>query len=55
MATESAFVDAPSCILMIVEMHPDVLADLLVVLVVTFGAIAPSSTLGAAYHRGGGR
>ena len=45
-ATESAFVDAPSCILMIVEMHPDVLADLLVMLVVMFGAIAPSSTLG---------
>ena len=46
MATKSAFVDAPSCISMIVEMHPDVLVDLLVMLAVMFSAIAPSSTLG---------
>ena len=46
MATEAAFVDAPSCISMIVEMHPNVLVDLLVMLAVMFGAIAPSSTLG---------
>ena len=46
MATESAFVDASSCILTIVEMHPDVLVDLLVVLALMYGAIASSSTLG---------
>ena len=46
MATESVFIDAPSCISTIVEMHPDVLVDLLAVLVVIFGVIAPSSTLG---------
>ena len=46
MAAESAFVDAPSCISMIVEMHPDILVDLLVLLVMMFGVITPSSTLG---------
>ena len=46
LATESAFVDAPSCISTIVEMHPDVLVDLLVVLAVMFSVITPSSTLG---------
>jgi len=55
MATKSAFVNAPSCISTIVEMHPDVLVDLLVMLAVMFGAITPSSTLGATYHRGAGR
>ena len=45
MATESAFVNAPSCISMIVEMHPDVLVDLLVMFAVMFGAVAPSSAL----------
>ena len=45
MATESVFIDAPSCISTIVEMHPDVLVDLLVVLAVMFSAVASSSTL----------
>ena len=46
MATEAAFVDTSSCISEIVDLHPDVLVDLLVVLAVMFGAITPSSTLG---------
>ena len=46
MATESAFVDTSSCISAIVEVHPDVLVDFLVVLAMMFGAVAPSSTLG---------
>ena len=46
MATESAFIDAPLCISTIIEMHPDVLVNLLVMLAVMFGVIAPSSTLG---------
>ena len=45
MATEAAFVDSSSCILEIVEVHLDVLVDLLVVLAVMFDAVAPSSTL----------
>ena len=45
MATEVAFVDTSSCILEIVEVHSDVLVDLLVVLAVMFNAIAPSSAL----------
>ena len=45
MATEAAFVDTSLCISEIVEVHPDVLVDLLVVLVVIFGVVAPSSTL----------
>ena len=45
MATEVTFVDTSSCISEIVEVHPDVLVDLLVVLVVMFSAVAPSSTL----------
>ena len=45
MATEAAFVDTSSCISEIVEVHPDVLVDLLVVLAMMFGAVAPSSTL----------
>ena len=46
MATKTTLLDTPSCISTIVEMHPDVLVDLLAVLVVIFGVIAPSSTLG---------
>ena len=46
MATKSAFIDAPSCISTIIEMHPNVLVDLLVMLVAKFDVIAPSSTLG---------
>jgi len=45
MATKAAFVDTSSCILEIVEVHSDVLVDLLVVLAVVFNAVAPSSTL----------
>ena len=45
MATEVAFVDTPSCISEIVEVHSDVLVDLLVVLAVEFNAVAPSFTL----------
>ena len=44
-ATEAAFVDMPSCISEIVEVHSDVLVDLLVVLAMVFNAVAPSSTL----------
>ena len=45
MATESVFINAPSCISMIVEMHPDVLVDLLVVLAWVFDAVTLSSPL----------
>ena len=45
MATEVAFVDTSSCISEIVEVHSDVLVNLLVVLVVMFNAVAPSSIL----------
>ena len=45
MATKAAFVDTSSCILEVVEVHSDVLVDLLVVLAVMFGAVAPISTL----------
>jgi len=45
MATEAAFVDMSSCISEIVEVHPDVLVDLLVMLAVMFNAVAPSSAL----------
>ena len=45
MTTESAFINAPSCISTIVEMHLDVLVDLLVMLVVMFVVVAPGSTL----------
>ena len=41
MATEAAFIDMPSCISEIVEVHSDVL----VVLVVMFDVVAPSSAL----------
>ena len=45
MVTKEALVDTSSCISEIIEVHPDVLVDLLVVLVVMFHAVAPSSTL----------
>jgi len=45
MATEAAFVDTSSCISKIVEVHSDVLVDLLVELAVMFNAVAPSSAL----------
>ena len=45
MAIEVAFVDTPSCISKIVEVHSDVLVDLLVRLAMMFNAVAPSSAL----------
>ena len=45
MATKAEFVDMSSCISKIVEVHSDVLVDLLVVLALIFDAVAPSSTL----------
>ena len=45
MMTKAAFVDTSSRISEIVEVHSDVLVDLLVVLVVMFNAVAPSSAL----------
>ena len=45
MVTKAAFVDTPSCILEIVEVHSDVLVNLLVGLAVMFNAVAPTSSL----------
>ena len=45
METETAFIDTSSCISEIVEVHSDVLVDLLVGLAVMFNAVAPSSAL----------
>ena len=45
MATEAAFVDTSSCISEIVEVHSDILVDLLVMLAVMFHAVAPSFAL----------
>ena len=45
MATKAAFVDMSSRISEIVEVHSNVLIDLLVMLVVMFNAVAPSSAL----------
>ena len=45
MAAKAAFVDTSSCISEIVEVHSDVLVDLLVVLAMVFGAVAPGSPL----------
>ena len=45
MVTEMTFVDMSSCISEIVEVHSDVLVDLLVVLVVMFDVVAPSSAM----------
>jgi len=43
MATEAALVDTSSCVFEIIEVHSDVLVDLLVVLAKVFDAVAPSS------------
>ena len=45
MATEATLIDTSSCVSEIIEVHSDVLVDLLVVLAVMFDAVAPSSTL----------
>ena len=44
-ATKATLVDTSSCVAEIIEVHSDVLVDLLVVLAVMFNAVAPSSTL----------
>ena len=45
MATEAAFIDTSLCISEIVEVHSDILVDLLVMLAVMFDVVAPSSAL----------
>ena len=45
MATKAAFVDTSSCISEIVEVHPDVLVNLLVKLTVMFNAVSLGSAL----------
>ena len=45
MATEAALVDTLSCISEIIEVHSDVLVDLLVMLAKVFDAVAPSSLI----------
>ena len=45
MATEATLVDTSSCVSEIIEVHSDVLVDLLVVLAVMFDVVAPSSPL----------
>ena len=45
MATEATLLDTPSCTLEVVEVHSSILFDLLVVLVMVFGAMAPGSPL----------
>ena len=45
MATEATLLDTPSCILEIVEVHPSVLFDLLVVLAMVFSTMALGSPL----------
>ena len=45
MATKAMLVDMSSCISEIIEVHSDVLVDLLVMLAVMFDAVAHSSPL----------
>ena len=45
MMTEATLVDMSSCVAEIIEVHSDVLVDLLVVLAVMFDAVAHSSPL----------
>jgi len=45
MAIEAVFINTSSCISEIVEVHSDILVNLLVVLAVMFNAVAPSSAL----------
>ena len=45
MVTEAALVDTSSCVSEIIEVHSDVLVDLLVVLAKVFDAVAPISPL----------
>ena len=43
--TEATLLDTPSCIPKVTEVHSSVLFDLLVVLVMVLGVVAPSPTL----------
>ena len=43
MATEAALVDMSSCVSKIIEVHSDILVDLLVVLAKVFNVVAPRS------------
>ena len=45
-ATEVTLLDTPSCIPEVAEVHSSVLFDLLVVLAMVFGAMAPGSPPG---------
>ena len=45
MATEATLLDMSSCILEVAEVHSSVLFDLLVILAMVFGAMAPGATL----------
>ena len=45
MATEVALVNTSSCVSEIIEVHSDILVDLLVVLAVMFNVVAPSFAL----------
>ena len=45
MATEATLLDMPSCIPKITEVHSSVLFDLLVVLAMVLGAVAPNPTM----------
>ena len=45
MATEATLLDTPSCIPEITEVHSSVLFDLLVVLAMVLGAVAPNPTM----------
>ena len=45
MAVEATLLDTPSCILEIAKVHSSVLFDLLVVLAMVLGVVAPNSTM----------
>ena len=45
MVTEAALIDTSSCVSEIIEVHSDVLVDLLVMSAKVFDAVAPSSPL----------
>ena len=44
-ATEATLLDTPSCLSEVAEVHSSILFDLLVVLAMVFGAVAPGSPL----------
>ena len=45
MVTEAVFIDTSSCIPEVVEVHSDVVVDLLIALAVMFNAVVPCSAL----------